>query len=106
MRDEREGYITGHAAKTAYIASLSLLAFMLFLSVFSIKVDKLAEQVAGKQHSLSIGIDFNLWAEPAVATSQAAVFGFDGLPLSGEALLLIVLLWQLAFFALTARRYK
>lgn len=105
-RDEREEFITGQAAKVSYTATLSLLALLLFLSVFSVNIDTLAQPAAGKNHTLSIGIDFNLWAEPLADRSAQTVFGFDGIPLSDEAILLVVLLWQLLFFTSAARRYK
>ena len=108
-RDEREQYITGKASRTAYISTLSLLVFFLFFSIFSLNIHRLPESEAinGKTGTVAIGLQFNLLDEPRVETNQATgqvLFESKDIPLSKTAILLILILWQLAAFNITARR--
>ncbi|MBK9040933.1 MAG: hypothetical protein IPL83_17565 [Bdellovibrionales bacterium] len=108
-RDEREQYITGKASRTAYISTLSLLVFLLFFSIFSLNIHRATENEAinGKTGTVSIGIQFNLLDKPRVETNQATgqvLFESKDIALSKTAILLILILWQLAAFNITARR--
>lgn len=107
-RDEREQYITGKASRTAYISTLSLLVLLLFFSIFSLNVKRLpeAEAVNGKKGSISIGLGFNLLDKPKFETSAdgRVVFESKDIPLSKTAILLILLVWQIAAFNITARK--
>lgn len=108
-RDEREQYITGKASRTAYISTLSLLVFLLFFSIFSLNIHRLPESEAinGKTGTVAIGLQFNLLDKPHVETNQATgqiLFESKDIPLSKTAILLILILWQLAAFNITARR--
>lgn len=107
-RDEREEYITGKASRAAYIATLSLLILLLFLSVFSLNITRAPENEAidGKTKRLSIGLQFNMTDIPKSQTNQSGQVLFESkdLPLSKTAILFVLLSWQLVTFNLTARK--
>jgi hypothetical protein len=107
-RDEREEYITGKALRGAYLATLSLLIFLLFMSIFNLNIYKTPESKAvdGKTGVLSIGLGFKLLDEPKVTTNSEnkMIFETKDIPLSKTAILLILLFWQVASFNLYARR--
>ncbi len=108
-RDEREQFITGQASRSAYLATLSLLIFMLFFSIFTLNLKKVpADQaIDGKEHTISIGLHLNLLDKnPAKSetTTGEVLFESMDLPLSKTALLLILILWQLAAFNISARK--
>lgn len=108
-RDEREQYITGKASRTAYISTLSVLVFFLFFSIFSLNIYRLpeSEAVNGKTGTVAIGLQFNLLDKPHVETNQTTgqvIFESKDISLSKTAILLILILWQLAAFNITARR--
>lgn len=108
-RDEREQYITGKASRAAYISTLSLLVFLLFFSIFSLNVHRVpqSEAINGKTGTVAIGLQFNLLDKPHFETSHTTgqiLFESKDIPLSKTGILLILILWQLAAFNLTARR--
>lgn len=108
-RDEREQFITGKASRTAYISTLSLLVFFLFFSVFSLNIYRLpdSEAINGKSKRVTIGLQFKLLDEPNYETNQATgqvLFESKDIPLSKTAILLILIIWQLVSFNITARR--
>jgi hypothetical protein len=108
-RDEREQYITGKAARTTYISTLSLLVFFLFFSIFSLNINRLpdSEAINGKTGTVAIGLQFTLLDEPRGETNQTngqVIFESKNIPLSKTAILLILILWQLAAFNITARK--
>ena len=65
-QDERDEYITGKASRTAYLASFSLLIFLLFISIFSVTIGNLPQDQAvnGKTGYLKIGFNFDLIEKP------------------------------------------
>lgn len=107
-RDEREQQITGLASRRAYVSTLSLLILLLFLSMFSFNVTRVpADQaVNGKRGTLSIDMRFNLWDEPVTTASPTGDVLVEArqLPLSKPAILLMLLIWQIGAFSLSARR--
>ena len=107
-RDEREEYVTGKAAKSAYISMLSLIILFLFLSMFSLQIFRLPPEQAinGKTGTLSIGMNFNLLNEPKIETpsTNKILFETKELPLSKTGILLVLLAWQIASFHLRARK--
>lgn len=107
-RDEREQFITGKASRAAYISTLSLLIFFLFFSIFSLNIYRLPESEAinGKTGTVSIGLQFNLLDEPQVETNSEGKILFESkdIPLSKTAIVLILIMWQMAVFKLVARR--
>jgi len=104
-RDEREVLITGRAARSAYIASIALLMFLLFFSVFSLNVRENPPDASGGRHTVSIGLALKIMDEPrATESTGGSIVDVSGLPLSKPAIILLLLVWQLAAFTISARR--
>lgn len=108
-RDEREQQITGRAARTAYISTLSLLVLFLFFSIFSLNIYRVPESDAinGKTGTVAIDLRFNLLDQLRIQSSENSnqtLFESRDIPLSKTGILLILILWQLAVFNLTARK--
>lgn len=106
-RDEREEYITGKASRAAYIATLSLIVFFLFFSVFSLNVDRISQDLGTKSHLIvNINMRFKLLDQPRVENTEKDVtlFSSKNFSLSTSAILLIILIWQLFVFNITARK--
>ncbi|MCM2281335.1 MAG: hypothetical protein NDI61_05745 [Bdellovibrionaceae bacterium] len=107
-RDEREEYVTGRAARAAFISTLSLIVFLLFISIFQLQITRLPAEQAhnGKTGTIQIGLKLNLWDPPVESPSSdnRQLFASTGLPLSKSSLLFLVLAWQLASFHWVARR--
>jgi hypothetical protein len=107
-RDEREQFITGRASRAAYISTLSLIICLLFFSIFSLNIYHVPESKAvnGKTGTVSIGLSFNLLDQPKLdkSTENKIIFETRDIPVSKTAILLILLIWQLAAFNLAARR--
>lgn len=104
-RDERELLITGRAARSAYIASIALLICLLFFSVFSLTLRENPPDAAFGRHTVSIGLELKFLDEPRETQNTAgSIVDISGLPLSKPAIILLLLLWQLGAFSLSARR--
>lgn len=105
-RDEREELITGKAARAAYLAGLSFLIVLLFFSIFSLNVSRIPDPkvTAGKTRTVEIGVGFSLLERASSAVPENTVFASKGIPLSKTAILLSLLVGQLAVFGFTARR--
>jgi uncharacterized protein (DUF58 family) len=109
-RDEREQYITGKASRVTYISTLSLLILFLFLSTVSLDITQVPKDQApeGKNHTVSISAHFSFLEDSKPATvgdsNKKVLFESKSLSLSKPAIVLILLLWQLFSFNLSARR--
>lgn len=107
-RDEREQLITGKAARTAYISTLSLMILFLFFSVFTLNIWRvpLNQAVNGKRGFVSIGLHFNFLEHPSPEkiSENEVVFQSNDFPLSKSGLVLTLLVWQLLAFNWTARK--
>jgi len=107
-RDEREQFIVGKAARATYISTLGVMILLLFLSLFTVNVTRAPEDQAinGKRGTLTIGLNFQFFdtAKVETAPNGEVLFESNDLPLSKAALVLTIMLWQLAAFNLTARR--
>lgn len=107
-RDEREQFLTGQASRAAYISTFSLMILLLFISVFSLSVYRAPENeaVEGKRGKVYVGLNFSLLDEPKVHVSseQQILFETKDIPLSKSAILLLLIVWQLSTFYVTARR--
>lgn len=107
-RDEREQLITGRASRTAYVSTLSLMIFLLFFSIFSLKIYRVPESEAtnGKTGTAEIGLGFSLLDSPRIETNSdnKIIFETKDIPLSKTGIILILILWQLAAFNYTARK--
>ena len=108
-RDEREEYITGKAARSSYVATLSLTLLFLFFSMFNFHYSKIEKSSPDKPgHSVTIGFGYNFFSETVTKTQTpdgvTPIFDSNSYALSGSTLLLILLGWQLLFFNLSARK--
>jgi MFS family permease len=107
-RDEREQFITGKASRAAYISTLSLMILLLFFSIFSLNIYRAPEKEAinGKTGTVAIGLGFSLIDKPRIETNSEnkVIFESKDIPLSKTAILLALIIWQLASFNFTARR--
>lgn len=107
-RDEREEQITGRAARSSYLSTIGLLVFLIFISGFTLNLTKHRPTPESPIESkLSLGLKFSLLDKPeapAAAAGGDTVFETRDIPLSKTAILLIVLVWQLGSFRLSARR--
>lgn len=109
-RDEREQYITGKASRAAYISTLSLMIFFLFMSVLSVSIEKLPNDQASEGHRLTanIGLHFNLLNDYEANKNPEVKVLFDSRNItpSSSAIIFILLGWQLMVFNLAARKEK
>jgi len=108
-RDEREEYITGKASRVTYISTLSLLILLLFFSMFSITVERLpkTQNLKSPHHALKLGFKFSPFEDLqsfANKSKNNIIFGYEKITLSKSSLLLILLIWQLVIFNLSARK--
>lgn len=104
-RDERESQLSGTAARNTYLATIALTFLMLFLTSFQFGVRNLPmeEQVDGKTKALSIALKMNLLEEKN-KTDTLNSLGFSEIPLTKQAILLIILTWHIGSFAFARRR--
>ncbi len=103
--DEREEYLTGKAASSAYLSTLSLVIFLLFISILNVSVTTIPREQApdGKNRTLSIGLDLSLF-DNKQTNPPGTLFDTKRWQVSQAALLLVVLVWQLVSFNLKARK--
>ncbi len=107
-RDERESLIVGKAGKSAFLSTLALLIFLLFLSTVEIRVSKLPPEKAinGKQHELSIGFAFrSVESEASIRAGGGHLVYFHGVPLSQSELILVIILWNMGWYYFFSRKY-
>ncbi len=107
-RDEREELISGKAAKTSYISTLSILILFLFLSIFQLEVKRLPpdQAIDGKTGTVSIGMGFEFF-ETAKIEGEGAdspFFEMKEFPLSKPAILLLILIGHVGVFNLCIRK--
>jgi hypothetical protein len=110
-RDEREEYITGKAARDSYIATLSLMIFLFFMSIFTLQLRPITENqgIKGKPHwALEMNIGFQFVDKAAsndiVTMKSKPVFSTENITPSKPAMILILMCWQLLIFNLSARK--
>lgn len=108
-QDEREELISGKASRRSYISTLSLLIFLLFISVFSLEIKRVPSEQAmdGKTGVLNIGFNFDFFDRtqaPTEIAGEQQYFAAKDIPLSKSGIILLILIWQVATFAWSARR--
>jgi len=107
-RDERESVIAGRSARFSYLATLALMTALFFFSVVNITVVRIPDEKAvdGKHHSLSIGMGFDLVEDrPEEAVNKdLTIFSTYNLPLSKEAVLLILIIWHVGAYQSFSRK--
>lgn len=106
-RDEREVFIAGEVSKKIFLTMLSVLILLLFVSMLSVHVVKLPKDkvVDGKEKSLIVSFRFSLFDSKVETNdnSNKQIFAMDGLPLSNEGLLFLLLLFQVSSYQYFAR---
>ena len=108
-RDEREELITGKAARTTYISMLSVMIFLLFFSLFQIKLGKLLPKdqvIYGHGYELKMSVGYSFFNKPKINNISNAIVLFDSEAIfpSSASIMLILLAWQLISFNLAARK--
>lgn len=101
-RDEREEYITGKAARAAYISTLSLIIFFFAVSVVSLNIERIGSE--SKKH-LAVSISIDIGKKPeTTSTNNELLFQSRNLSLPTSTILFILLCWQLLVFNFAARK--
>lgn len=114
-RDEREMEVSHSSARAAFFSSLSVLFLMLFLSLFSLRME--SEIIQGSQEikepkavSLMISSDnFKLLdLDGKQKTKESNDFTYkttrSTLPLTPQGIILLIILWQVGTYKLSYRR--
>lgn len=105
-RDEREQIIMGLAARRSFLATTGLLIVLIFASCLTLTVARLPNNsIDNQKSSLSIGFNFSGFESPKTPSQDNQVtFEHRDIPLSKSALLLIVLVWQVVTFRISAKK--
>lgn len=106
-RDEREEYITGKAARSAYLSTLSLSIFFLFFSVFSLNVFILPKDQLHKKRvtvAIHVGVDLLEKSKSEIIPQGKILFSTQNIMPSSSSILIILLVWQLLIFNYVARK--
>ncbi len=110
-RDEREVVLTGRAARTTFLTSLAILIFLLFLSCFQVSLYRVPPEKAvdGKTGMATISFTVKLLEDTQRnnenGTSQNYnLFSYVGLPLTGTAVILLLIVWQIGSYNYSMRR--
>lgn len=116
-RDEREQYITGKAARASYIAGLSMMIILFFISVIEVSIHPVImpteKNLNGAEshilqnksaEALEIGFEFSFFDNREKIAKDT--FSTNSFKLSSSAIILILMVWQLLIFNLTARKIR
>jgi len=106
-RDEREEYITGKAARAAYISTLSLTLFLLFFSMFTLSIYRVPKDELHKRNitvTIHVGANFLETPQPEFKIPGEVIFATKNIMLSSSSMIIILLAWQLLIFNYTARK--
>lgn len=109
-RDERESSISGEAAKFSFLSTAAFLLFLLFLSLFTITVQKYPKELQKPGHTGSITVGLNIKSfmndhpQKKVTNEGLLIFTYNGIPISSTMLILLVLLWQIGSYQYLSRR--
>ena len=111
-RDEREVMLTGRATKKTFLTSLAVLIFLFFLSCFQVSIYRVPPEKAvdGKTGMVTLGFGFNLLesskkALPHEALQKTDIFSYTGLPVSSTAVILLLIIWQIASYNYSMQRF-
>ena len=109
-KDEREVQITGKALKSSYLSSMTILLFLLLISLFEVEaVRKSADNVEPGQlrGSISLHIGFKVLNSDAIIIQKE---GYDwkilieDLAISSSTLITILLVWQIVSYRYVSKR--
>ena len=111
-RDEREVQIVGKALRASYLGTMTILLFILFMSL--IKVEVYIKPINNAEpdkphHSMTInaGIGNEIINPKAIITKKkgyTSYFLYGDIPFSSSGLILILLIWQIISFRIVSRR--
>lgn len=112
-RDEREAYIAGKAARTAYMATFSLLLVTFIFSLLNLFVMHAPSPKTGKPvYTFGLGIHYQVFSKPQLKThnntdlEKFILFDSHNYALSNSTLILFLLVWQVVAFNLTTRKER
>ena len=109
-RDEREVQIVGKALKSTYLTTLTLLLFLLFISLFYVHIGKKQRssiEQGQKPIELALKLEFHLIDSNTIIIQKPGFekyFEMNDLPLSSSTLILLLLLWQIFSYRHVSRR--
>jgi hypothetical protein len=109
-RDEREVQIVGKALKSTYLSTMTILLFLLIISLFDIRVEKKSvDSVEPGQlrNSASIHAGFEILDKNAIITEKEGYdeyFEINDLPISSSTLIILLILWQIFSYRRVTRR--
>ncbi len=109
-RDEREVQIAGKALKSSYLTTMTILLFLLVISLFHLEIsEKSADSVEVGQHRGTVGLllNFKAFDSDGIVTQKEgydSYFHLNFMPISGQALIILLLLWQTISYRFVVRR--
>ncbi|MCE5286319.1 MAG: hypothetical protein LLG02_10795 [Pelosinus sp.] len=111
-RDEREAMLTGKAAKTTMLTTIAILLFLFCLSCFQVSVYSVPPEQAinGKSNVISLNFKFSVLKDssPAISSDvikKSNIFEYNGLPISGSAVIIGLIMWQIIAYNYSMRRF-
>ncbi|PKN33764.1 MAG: hypothetical protein CVU61_11640 [Deltaproteobacteria bacterium HGW-Deltaproteobacteria-19] len=110
-RDEREAILTGKATKTTFLITLAILILLFSLSCIQVSIYRVPQDQAvdGKTGMISLGLGFNLFEQEkqdqaSKEMQRENIFLYKGLPVSSEAILLMLIVLQIISYNYSMRR--
>lgn len=109
-RDEREVQIVGKALKSTYLSTMTILLFLLVISLFNIHFEKKSidnVEPGQKRNSVSIGMGFDIIDHNALITQKEGFdeyFELNDLPISSSTLIILLIVWQIFSYRNVTRR--
>lgn len=112
-RDEREVLLSGRATKTSFLTTMAILIFLLCLSVFTVSVYHVTPEYAvdGKTGKIALGLKLDLTEDKSAKQSDDTkiakdLFTYSGLPISKQAVILFLILWQILSYNYSVHRFQ
>ena len=108
--DEREVQVTGKISKKVFISMTGIFVLLLFLSALRINIYRMsnAEAANGKHGTVQIGMGLSITPEEKTQSPEDAsrnyIIKYNGLPLSADGVLLLVIALQLGSFYYFSRK--
>jgi hypothetical protein len=109
-RDEREVQIVGRSLKSTYLSIMTILLFLLIVSLFDIRVEKKSvDSVEPGQlrNSAMIHLGFDIIDHNNLITKKEGYdeyFELNDLPVSSSTLIILLILWQIFSYRHVTRR--
>ncbi len=107
-RDEREVQIVGRALKSTYLSTMTILLFLLIISLFNIHIEKrsVEKDDPGKLNN-SISVAFDIIDHNNLITKKEGYdeyFELNDLPVSSSTLIIFLILWQIFSYRYVTRK--